>query len=546
MKFSLFEMNRIFITTLCLLAFVSHSDLTLGQKNRSGQADNDILFNIPSAIMNDITFQPGLEILAGNTQKIVDNMIVIDFLLKYQLGGQEYFFYFDQHDPKVDYIIPQPAGKSMPRTALNIFFAGLKPSDFKGAFYFSTYKFPENPDLMHFFQDMAYSLSEPFHILNPDATYLYLLRLKQKTGKIYNEKVYNKYRSTIQLRSRYLLVFWDSLACPVKPGILKECEVTDAQLLFADIAAASQIVENPLIEEETRVENHSQAILPSPPAPFFNDTAVNNNEPVLPPILPDSSVITMVHFVGTYPDSLKLSYEIYNISGKKTMQIADSPVKEGIIVRGNLPAYPLFNEFIKVVIIKPKGYNIYSSSESSEINWKESEYYIKIRDKSPVQLQIQKIPSFDFFYLDVSTLKKRNIAISDIAGKLENISKSGDSYYLYVSDYERPLEAKDSEAYNDILREASNMNSDPPTPNIDIANISKALDWPTILKANKEIRIHFYLPKSTYELCSKTLIVDFLYKIANRRWEVYIYSDAELKPIVPANNNYHYINMLKP
>jgi hypothetical protein len=197
------------------------------------------------------------------------------------------------------------------------------------------------------------------------------------------------------------------------------------------------------------------------------------------------------------------------------------------------------------VIIKPKGYNIYSPFETGD-KWKENEYSVSIRDKSPVRLLIQKIPSFDFFYLDVSTLKKRNIAISDITGKLESITNTGDSYYLYVSDYEQPLDAREGLDYIEILGVAGNMNPDVPSPAVDVPNILKALDWQEIIKANKEIRMHFYLSRITYELHSKQLIVDFLNRIASRRWDVYVYSDADMKPIIPANNNYHYTNLLKP
>jgi len=526
-------MNRIFVFAILILNMVCHQLISLGQNSAIPVPENDIRFNLPASVLQDHSFRLGVD--RYNSAKILlDSTVIIDYILKYQLAGEQKAFLFDGSNQLFDRIIPESDKKNAPKAMFNFVFAGITPSESTDPFYFEPNKYLESTDINNYIQDLAFTLNEPLNILNPCATYICLIRLKKKNGEIINQSFYEKYKGIIQLRSRYLLLFWDTLTYRETPILIKNCELVSKQslcyLTYEDYSSKDEQIE--------RIER-IDTIIEDQETPDFQMPVVQFASQALP-------YITTVTFNGIYPNSLTVPYEIYDVTGRKIFQANQVQARSGIKVYGNLPAKPLMTEYVRLVILKPKGYNIFKASDTGEYNWKENEYSLKIMDTSAISLTIEKIQTFDFFYLDISNLKKRNLAISDVDGKIGAILEGGDSYCIYVSNYEQPLTAKQGSDFSDVLRIASSMNADMPNPNIDKPNILKIVNWPEIIRVNKEIKFHFYISRSTYEIYSKQLIVDLLYKIGNKRWEVFIYSDAALEPIFPANNTYHYINLLKP
>jgi hypothetical protein len=274
---------------------------------------------------------------------------------------------------------------------------------------------------------------------------------------------------------------------------------------------------------------------------MLNATAIN----VLALQLQDTSAFPVLYFKGDFPRDLKISYEVIDFeTGNHTNEVSEN-LHDGLVIRKKLPHYALPDEYIKVILKKPAGFDITLPGTKPSQTWKQKELEVNLVNGSRIYLNIQKITTYDFFYLDVSSLKERDKAIQDIYRKIGDITDNGNRYGLFISNAAEELTAMKGDEYISALKAAGILKPDPPNGKTDREKILKTFDWDKILKSNKSFCFHFYIPESTYRLSIGKLLPALLEAIENRRWDVNIYTDFDPDPIEPESNNYEYMNILK-
>jgi hypothetical protein len=259
----------------------------------------------------------------------------------------------------------------------------------------------------------------------------------------------------------------------------------------------------------------------------------------------DSTRHPVIFFSGNFPSDLKVTCTVYDVKSGRGRTVKVHNPRQGFIVPESLPEDAPLKSFIRVVVHKPEGYNVFVQTEEASKGWQQGRLELRLRNEDRVYLEIKPLFTFDFFYLDVSSLKQRDKAITEIDLIIENIIKEGDSFCLYVSNADREMVARKPETYQKTLRAAGSLNPDPPIASQEDLKILGLYEWPLAIERYDLLRFHFYIPELTYKLHAKKLIVNLLKQIDNRRWEVFINTDHKAEPIYPASNNYHYKNILK-
>lgn len=490
-----------------VLLFLGFSNISKAQIS----PNPDLNFNLPDSLKLSGDVRYGLS-LHPNKPQLIEELLIKDYVLCFDKELDKHDFYYDESDSLVDVIVTSPS--TLPRAVINVGFWGLSPKKQDRDFMFNPTIFEKEPSIISFFYELVNSgfVDVPYS-KNKDIK-LVVIRFKTKDDESKNKLLYTAMEDRIKLQSRYLFVLWDTSVKPDLPNILKDGEIRSYPMEKS--VFLSFFKKNPL-DFSMKIKDIDQ---------------INEKE------------YAHIKFIGDFPDSLTINYDIVNkVTGKKEVN-KNTIATKGVSI-GNELKLPLldlgYNEYVKVTILKPDDYNITLPDEPKETNWRERSIEFPIRKAGSFELRLSKIPNFDFYYLDVSSLKNRRVVISEIYNDIKQKTQDGNNFFLFISNGKSPLIASDKDSYYSILSRAGSMMTDPPEPKWEEDWMLKNIEWLNILKINKKITIHYYLPVNIYKLYREELISDLLSSIEySRRWNVFITTDGRVKAMGKSPNKYYY------
>lgn len=169
----------------------------------------------------------------------------------------------------------------------------------------------------------------------------------------------------------------------------------------------------------------------------------------------------IVNFDGYIPEN-KLFYELAAFIN--TESLTRRKIKGKDIVNGqlaidiNLPLLIKQEDSIALILDKPFGYDIHQEGDWTA--WKNDKIKIPVKDLY-IDLEIEKLPTFEFFYLDISDIYD----LDAVTTLLENrITHNNVEFFIYLSNSNHPVIAqrKNMEEFNELLNMISMLRPEPP------------------------------------------------------------------------------------
>jgi len=489
-----------FVIVLILVVF---PDFAFSQTNLKA----DLNFRLDDSLFVDQSFKLGLT-QHPNKDQLVEGLLIRDYILGYEVGNQWRDFHFEEENPDIDVVVTAPA--TYPRAVVNIGFWGIVPNGTSKSYSFAPYLVKKNQSIIAFFSDLMNSGFEGITKVAVNDIKLVVVRFKAKNNETDDALLYSAMQERIKIQSRYLFVLWDSHSQPDLPNILQKAEMKIYPLKRDNLL--EYLYKTPLI--------------------FSSDIFQSEKE---------EGAFAHVNFGGKYPDSIKLEYEIKGVSGNLAPNLV-SLAKQGIDIFEKLPPFALMpDESIKVRINKPPGYNIAKIDESPDQDWETRLYELNVRRAGEFDLTLNKIPDFEFYYLDVGSLENRKQVISEVYEKINALASEGDRFLLFISYGNKPIVTSDPNDLYSVLSKAGNIMPDPPDQNFEVKYLVEEVKWTEILKANNQIKVNYYLPERTYALNQETLIQTLLLTIDHSRsWQVYLNVYGKYKEMKGESRNVYY------
>ena len=192
---------------------------------------------------------------------------------------------------------------------------------------------------------------------------------------------------------------------------------------------------------------------------------------------------------------------------------------------------PFYGENYNIKFIKPKGYNIYKQDENKNNNWKKDTLFINLNDKTPlkINLNIDKNPTFNFYYIDVSDCDNRSKLIEQLKNKLDKNIENGNDFSLYISNGDKPIKANTNNTKDiiNIYTKIATLNTQIPIYSVDKIDILKILNPEKIMpERRKEVFLNFYCSERSFD-----------------SWEQLI-SSGEIDPRFKLNKNSNNIKII--
>lgn len=240
----------------------------------------------------------------------------------------------------------------------------------------------------------------------------------------------------------------------------------------------------------------------------------------------------------------ELSYTYQSILFKKN--------KENIIkkqvenVKLNIPDTILPGEEIKFTFYKPYNYNL-SLSGDERHDWKKNRLNVTIKHTNDtiIKLDLEKIPPFQFFYIDLSGFKNLQ-KIKDLLK--EKIEKQNNDYFIFVSNSKKPLIWKTGDDLDELLTRISLMRPEPPLYFNEARYIKPYIDEMIEDKSiysidRREMDFNFLFSESFLNNSSQRFILDDCLRnidvdsnIKSKKIKIYSYSTVEKPKYIKGEN----------
>lgn len=218
----------------------------------------------------------------------------------------------------------------------------------------------------------------------------------------------------------------------------------------------------------------------------------------------------------------KLTKE-HKIKGKNiNPQIVDNTL--------NVPIKILPSENFSIEYQKPYNFNI--SQTGNESDWRFQNLEIPF-ETNIIELDFQRIPSFEFFYIDLNGFQNLE-KIKDLIR--ENIVDTNNDYFIFISNSSRPYIVKNDNDINNVFTQISVMRTEPASYYNESRFIKPYVDELNYNEDRREVHFHFlfsetFLNHSSHNFindCLGNLNVDKL--IDEKKLTISVYSTVE-KPL---------------
>jgi hypothetical protein len=195
---------------------------------------------------------------------------------------------------------------------------------------------------------------------------------------------------------------------------------------------------------------------------------------------------------------------------------------------------------VKIILEKPRGYNITRSFEEDTSKWVRNSLEILLDKPGKVQLKGSKLSPFQFIYIDASGFRNY--------GKLKEFFKERlpacfeQHYFLFISNRSSPCIAKRNDEYKEQLGKLINLNPEMPLAGDDLKNLEGKLDFAEILVRN-DIEFQMFISDSFYSISFDFFMDKLTEKLNKSQIKTTIYTDYDER-----NNSkgYNIININKP
>lgn len=211
------------------------------------------------------------------------------------------------------------------------------------------------------------------------------------------------------------------------------------------------------------------------------------------------------------PSNLKIEIDINGDKLDKEEQLQaeniliDSKLVNDIKIKGNkiIISFKIehLNELtgLKMLIKKPFGVNISGNIEDPLRNWQEKYFEFEFNVNNP-SIFIKKIPDYNLYYIEMSSIKKIGELVDLLSTRLNNHFYKEWPFLLYVSNLSRPYIAKDGTEYLDVLRMMSQINALLPNPNRDLENFRETINRNEYVPERRPINYNFIISEEFYNL----------------------------------------------
>lgn len=156
-------------------------------------------------------------------------------------------------------------------------------------------------------------------------------------------------------------------------------------------------------------------------------------------------------------------------------------------------------------IEKPLGYDIIAGGNSD--NWANENVAVQIIDGKPaLPLQVERLPAFHFFYVDISEAEDRAIILDTLEAQMLALTGQNDEYLAYLSNGTDPTIAEIGDEYEDVLIDITRTFTDPPVPSLDRDQILKQLKVEKVRPNRRKTVFNFFMSRTIYQQSRAELI----------------------------------------
>lgn len=216
----------------------------------------------------------------------------------------------------------------------------------------------------------------------------------------------------------------------------------------------------------------------------------------------------VIRINGGIPEKETLTYNINYSLYKPNL------IKKPVEIKGNgndpqfekaffiVPIKTLPNEKISFNFQKPFNYNI--SLKGIKSDWKNPAIEVPIIKDTTV-LELDKIPPFEFFYIDLSGFENLESVKNVLKNKIE---KEGNDYFIYVSNSTQPLIWRTGDDLYELLTRISLMRPEPAFYDDEKKYVKPWIDELKYNEERREVHFNFLVSQSFLNYSSLDFIQD--------------------------------------
>jgi len=175
--------------------------------------------------------------------------------------------------------------------------------------------------------------------------------------------------------------------------------------------------------------------------------------------------------------------------------------EDNISFQAQFPIKILNGDKIDVKIIKPHGYNILFKNENKNFELTKDLKLVTFNDHKKLikDVYFYKIPTYDFFYIDISNKGdyKRQM-IDFLAKNISSIVSQKYDYFLFLSNYQSPKIADRKKDYEQVLGFMNTMKQYTSSISNDISIMSDKINKEKIIPERKICTFHFFFSEVNY------------------------------------------------
>ncbi|MEO1449281.1 MAG: hypothetical protein AAFV07_07105, partial [Bacteroidota bacterium] len=181
---------------------------------------------------------------------------------------------------------------------------------------------------------------------------------------------------------------------------------------------------------------------------------------------------------------------------------------------------------MSLIIDKPLGYNIVSGTDAAD--WAKETVSVQIVDGKPaLPLRVERLPAYNFFYVDISEAEDRAIILDTLEAQLLKLTRAKDDYLAYLSNGTDPTIAEVGDEYEDVLVDITRTFTDPPVISLDRDQILKQMKVEKVKPNRRKTIFNFFLSRTIYQQSREQLITKLTETFGEdqRNVQINIYTD---------------------